>query len=295
MANNGTVLVVGATGNVGSVLIPGLRSAGVSVRALVRDEAKVQPLRAQGVDVVLGDLDQPDTLDEAFSGVEKVYLVTWNGPTGGGHGHNIIEAAKRTSRPHIVNQGGHGSPKSRIIKDHILLEQELKDSGLAYTNVQPTFFMQNLMMAGQTVASDGAIYLPMKQGRIGMIDVRDIAAAAQAVLRGSGHEGKSYVLTGPRSISVNDVAAALTEALGKPVHYFDVPPEAAKQFMVGMGVPEWIADGFSELFEEFAINWGDHVSPSVEQLTGRPAISIEQFARDFAGAFGGALAPAGAR
>lgn len=288
MVNQGTVLVVGATGNVGSLLIPGLRAAGVPVRALVRDASKAQALREQGVEVVLGDLDAPETLDAAFEGIGKVYLITWNGPTGGRHGHNIIEAAKRTSRPHIVKQGGHGSPRSRIIRDHIQLEAELQSSGLAYTNVQPTFFMQNLMMAGPTVASDGAIYLPMKQGRIGMIDVRDIAAAAQAVLTGSGHEAKSYVLTGPRSISVGDVADALTGVLGKPVHYFDVPLEAGQQFMVSLGFPEWIASGFTELFADFAGNWGDHVTPAVEQLTGRPAIAIEQFVRDFAGAFGGA-------
>ena len=287
MADAGSVLVVGATGNVGSILVPRLQSAGVSVRALVRDAAKSQALREQGVEVVVGDLDRPESLDAALDGVRKVYLITWNGPTGAAHGHNLIAAARRAGRPHIVKQGGYGSPRSRIIQHHIQMEDELRASGLAHTLLQPTFFMQNVMMGASTVAADGVIYMPFKDGRVGMIDARDVADAAAAVLLSDGHEGRTYVLTGPRSISLYHVAAALSGSLGKPVQYVDVPPEAGKQAMLGMGVPEWIADGFVELFADFSVNWGDRVSPDVEQLTGHPARSIEQFARDFAGVFGG--------
>lgn len=287
MAEKGTVLITGATGNVGSILAPLLRSAGVQVRALVRDEAKAQPLRALGVELAIGDLDDSSSLDGALDGVSQVYLVTWNGPTGATHGHNLIEAALRTGRPHIIKQGGYGSPKSRIIQQHILVNHELERSGLDYTFLEPTFFMQNLMMAGQSVVSDGAIYLPLKDGRVGMVDVRDIADVAAALLTTAGHAGKTYVLTGPQSISVSDVAAALSTTLDKPVRYVDVPLEAAKQAMMGMGVPEWVADGFSELFVEFSINWGDRVSPVYEDIMGRPGRSIAQFAHDFAPVFGG--------
>jgi uncharacterized protein YbjT (DUF2867 family) len=224
-----------------------------------------------------------------------VYLVTSNGPGGARHGHNVIQAAKRTTGPHIVRQGAYGSPKSRIVQHHMLVEEQLRASGLAYTMLRPTFFMQNVMMAAQTVASDGVIYMPLKDGRLGMIDARDIADAALAVLTGTGQEGKSYVLTGPRSISFDDVAAALSTAVGKPVKYVDVPLEAGKEAMMGMGLTEWTVDGYVELLAEFAANWGDRVSPSVQELTGRPGRSIEQFAQDFAAVFGPGLALAGAR
>ena len=294
MPNTNTVLVVGATGNVGSLLIPLLLEAGVQVRALVRDQAKAEPLRDQGVQVVFGDLDRPQTLDAAVDGADKVYVITWNGPTGATHGHNLITAAMRTGRPHVVKQGGYGSPRSRIIQHHWQMEYELRTSGLPYTLVRPTFFMQNTMMAAQTVAADGVIYMPFKDGRVGMVDVRDIAEAAATVLTSQGHEGQEYILTGPRSISFHDVAAALSAALYKPVQYVDVPLEAGKQAITALGMDEWTADGFVELFADFSTNWGDRVSPAMEQLTGHPGRSIEEFARDFAAVFGRTPVAAGA-
>ena len=293
MADTGVVLVAGATGNIGSGLVPALRAAGVSVRVLVRDESKAQPLRDQGAEVVLGDLDRPETLDMAVAGASKIVLLTWNGPTAAQQASNLIQAAKRAGRPRIVRISGFGSEKSRIIKHHVMVDEELRASGLPYTILRPTFFMQNVMMAAQTVATDGMVYMPFKNGKVGMIDVRDIVDVAVRVLTSDGHDGKSYILTGPQSVSFHDVAAALSTALGKKVQYVDVPLEAGKQAMMGLGMPEWIADGFVELLDEFARDWGDRVSPHVEKITGRPGRSIDQFARDFAPVFGGNLVAVG--
>jgi uncharacterized protein YbjT (DUF2867 family) len=142
MPTTSTVLAVGTTGNVGSMLIPMLCAAGVQVRALVRDETKAQPLRDQGVEMVFGDLDRPETLDAAVDGAAKIYLTTWNGPNGVTHGHNLITAAQRAGRPQIVKQGGYGSPRSRIIQHHWHMGYELRTSGLPYTLLVPTFFIQ---------------------------------------------------------------------------------------------------------------------------------------------------------
>jgi uncharacterized protein YbjT (DUF2867 family) len=147
--------------------------------------------------------------------------------------------------------------------------------------------MQNTMMAAQTIASDGMIYWDMKDGRLGMIDVRDIVDVALAVLTGSGHEGKSYILTGPEAISFHDVADTFSKVLGKDVAYVSVPGEASLESMVGMGFPEWIAEGYVELMEGFSEGFADSVTDSVAVLTGHPARSFEQFARDFAHVFGG--------
>ncbi len=143
--------------------------------------------------------------------------------------------------------------------------------------------------AAQTVASEGTVYMPFKEGKVGMIDTRDVADVAVKVLTEEGHEGKIYTLTGPASISFHDVAAALSKALGKQINYANVPVEAARQGMISMGLPEWRADALGEYTTAFSEGYGDFTTPDVENVTGHPARSYETFARDFAQVFGGAV------
>jgi uncharacterized protein YbjT (DUF2867 family) len=288
MANAGKVLVTGATGNTGSGLVSALRSAGVEVRAFVRDEAKARPLRDAGAEIVVGDLDRPETIATAVEGVDKIYLLTWNGPTQAQQVQNVVDAAKQAGNPHIVRHSMWGPARSRIVKQGEQAEETIKSSGLPWTMLKPTFFMQNTMMAAQTIASDGVIYWDVGDGEISMIDVRDIVDSATAVLTGSGHEGKSYILTGPEAISHQEVAATFSKVLGKEVNYVNVPHEAAFEAMVGMGVPAWIAGGYGELMEGFSEGFADRATENVAALTGRPPRSFAQFARDYAPAFGGA-------
>jgi uncharacterized protein YbjT (DUF2867 family) len=281
MTNTGKVLITGATGNTGSGLVPKLREAGVEVRAFVRDEAKAQALKDIGVEVVLGDLDRPETIEPAVEGVDKIYLLTWNGPTQEQQVENVLNAAKKAGNPHIVRHSMWGSEKSRIIQQGERAEAALKSSGLPWTLLKPTFFMQNTMMAAQTIKSDGVIYWDTGNGKLGMIDVRDIVDSAYAVLTGSGHDGKSYILTGPKAISMQDVANTFSKVLGRDINYVNVPHEASLQSMVSMGFPEWIARGYGELMEGFSQGFASQVTDNVETLTGHPARSFEQFARDY--------------
>ena len=279
------VLVTGATGNTGSLLVPALLRAGVDVRILVRDEAKAKPLKDLGAEVVLGDLDKPETILPAVKNVDKIYLLTWNGETQLQQAINVIDAAKKSGNPHIVRHSMWGSENSRIIKQGYKIEEILKESGLPWTILKPTFYMQNTMMAAQTISSDGVIYWDMKDGKLGMIDVRDIADAAFAVITGKDHEGKEYILTGPEAISFNDVAKIFSNVLDTEIKYVSVPGEAALQSMVGMGLPEWIAKGYVELSEGFSENFANSTTRNVEILTGHPSRSFEQFASDFARVF----------
>jgi len=279
------VLVTGATGNTGSLLVPALLRAGVDVRILVRDEAKAKSLKDLGAEVVLGDLDRPETILPAVKNVDKIYLLTWNGETQLQQAKNVIDAAKASGNPHIVRHSMWGPENSRIIKQGYKIEEMLKASGLPWTILKPTFYMQNTMMAAQTISSDGVIYWDMKDGKLGMIDVRDIADAAFAVITGKGHEGKEYILTGPEAISFGDLAKTFSDVLDNDVKYVNVPGEASLQAMVGMGVPEWIAKGYVELSEGFSENFANSTTRNVETLTGHPARSFEQFANDFAQLF----------
>jgi uncharacterized protein YbjT (DUF2867 family) len=280
------VLVTGATGNTGSLLVPALLRAGVDVRIFVRNEAKAKSFKDSGAEVITGDLDKPETILPAVKGVDKIYLLTWNGETQLQQAENVIKAAKQVGNPHIVRHSMWGSENSRIIKQGYQIDEMIKSTGMPWTILKPTFYMQNTMMAAQTISTDGVMYWAMKDGKLGMIDVRDIADAAFAVITGEGYEGKSYILTGPEAISFNGIAKIFSRVLDKDVKYINVPGEASIQAMVGMGVPEWIAKGYAELSEGFSENFANSTTQNVEILTGHPARSFEEFANDFAHVFG---------
>ncbi len=294
MTNSGTTLVLGPTGNVGSALAPRLTAMGENVRGLVRDDpsdaTKVQALKDAGVEVIYGDLNDLDTLHAAFEGVDKVFLLTAPGERGAAMAGNAIAAAKQSGNPHVVNLSVAKATldhPSRFGREHGEIDIELTESGLPYTFVRAIYFMQNTLAAAQTVASQGTIYMPMKGGKVGIIDARNVAEAAATVLTSDGHAGKSYLLTGPDSISVKDMADTLSKVLGKEVKYVDVPPEAAKEAILGMGMPEWIAAGIIETIGALSDGLGDYTTDDFEKLTGHRANSYETFARDFAQVFGG--------
>lgn len=288
MTANPLILVVGATGNTGSGLIPALLAAGARVRALVHSSAKADGLRRSGAEVVIADLSKPESLAAAVAGVDRIYMCLFNGPEQANHGRNLIAAARNAGRPHIVYHAASGSDRSRIIRHIAEVETELRASGLPWTIIRPTFYLQNMMMAIPTVSSQGAIYLPMKQGRMAMTDVRDIVEVAARLLLDGGHESQIYTLTTPEPFTIAEFAAALGAELGKPVSYVDVPSAAARESMVGMGMDPWIVDGYIELFEGFADNWGNKTSDDTQRILGRPARGYRQFVADFKDAFSGA-------
>ncbi len=284
-----TVFVTGATGNVGSGVVAGLLEKNVTVRALVHSEEKAQPLRDQGVEVFVGDFTNGDLLDQAIAGADKVFSLTPPNPDQVVQANAITAAALRASgRPHIVRLSVIKSSTlapTRISAQHGEIDKILKESGLPVTFLKPHFFMQNTMMGASSVGDHGALYHSMGGGKLGIIDVRDIVAVAVEVLTSDGHEGKGYTLTGPESISFDQLGSQLSTALGKDVNAVAVPVEAAKESMMGMGFPEWVVDAFCEYFTAYSSNYGDFFTDDVKNVTGTKARTYAEFAGDFVGAF----------
>ena len=226
-----TVLVTGATGNVGSIVVAGLLAKGVTVRALVHSEEKAQALTDQGVEVFVGDFTDDAVLDRAIAGVDRVFSLTPPNPDQVAQANAITAAAVRASnRPHVVRlsviKSSTAAP-TRISAQHGEIDNVLNDSGLPVTFLKPHFFMQNTMMGAESVGDHGALYHAMGEGKLGLIAVRDIAAVAVEVLTSDGHEGKGYTLTGPESVSFEQIVAQLSGVLGKDVNAVAVPAEAA--------------------------------------------------------------------
>lgn len=284
------ILVVGATGNIGSGLVPALTKRGAEVRGLAHSADSAGAVSEAGAEAVVGELTDPGSLNDAFHGVDVAFILTRGMDNQVEMAGNAIEAAKRAGVGRLVRLSAfipEPALDTTLGKQHDEVEKLVQGSGVPYTILRPTFFMQNILSATPTIASDGAMYWPFGDGRAGMIDVRDIVDVAAEVCTSDGHEGATYTLTGPASISMHDTAAALTKTLGKEVSYVDVPVAAAVESMVGMGFPQFMADSFGELFVNFAKGGGDRATGDVEKVSGHPARSIDDFARDFAGAFGG--------
>jgi uncharacterized protein YbjT (DUF2867 family) len=284
-----TILITGATGLVSSGIIAKLEGSGHRLLALVRNAEKVRAVRREGIEPRLGDLEKPWTLGPAFEGVDTVWMLSPPGPRAPEQASNALWAARQAGARHVVRLSafgaGYGQPtiNSRL---HALSDAELAASGMPFTILKPHFFAQNLFMAAQSVAQEGAMHLALGDSKLGIIDARDISDFAAHVLTTPGHEGRTYTLTGPASVSLHDVAAALSEALGKPVSYVPVPLEAARQSMSRMGMDEWTTNMLCDYFAAFSSNWGDVVTDDFQRVLGKPPRSIAQFARDFVGAFG---------
>ncbi|HEU4724186.1 MAG TPA: SDR family oxidoreductase [Candidatus Eisenbacteria bacterium] len=287
------ILVTGAAGTTGSEVVRLLAAKGVRVRALVRNPEKGKQFHGPGVEVVVADLDKPLTLDPALKGVDKVFLVSSPDPRVGVLHGNVIESAKRAGVKQIVRlsavQAAANSP-SQLLKWHGEVDERLSRSGLSYVILRPHFFMQNLLGMRATIQSEGKIYVPMKEGKISLIDARDIAATAAAILTSEGHSGRVYELTGPEALSFTKIAEKIGAAIGRPVQYVDVPPDAAREGFAAAGYPAWLADGLTEMFVHFSAGTSADLSGSVEKLTGKKPRAFDVFAKDFAGVFAGKVA-----
>lgn len=277
-----TILITGANGTISSALLALLASsADAKLRALVRDPAKAP--QTPGVEVVVGDLERPDTLFDAFSGVDTLWLLTAAGPQAPHASSNAVWAARNAGVSHIARLSAigaaHDAP-NRNGRLHALSDAELAASGVAYTVIRPSAFMQNLLGS----VSGGTLYHNWGQGRVGFIDARDIAAFASHLLtRPAQHAGKTYNLTGPASLSMTDVAAALTQEPATPITAQEIPDGAAVAAMTAAGMTEWVAEVVGrEYSAAYASGWGDYTTPDFTAVTGRPARTVADFARDHA-------------
>jgi uncharacterized protein YbjT (DUF2867 family) len=116
-------------------------------------------LKDAGAEIYVGDLDRGDTIDGALEGIEKVYLCTWNGPSASAQGKNIVEAIKRAgTKPFVVRHSAYGAPGSRLIQQINEVDKTLQESGVPWASLKPTIFMQNMMMASQSIQNGGQIY-----------------------------------------------------------------------------------------------------------------------------------------
>lgn len=281
------ILITGGTGTVGGEIVSQLAATGTPFRAMVRSPQKAAALKLTGVQIVPGDLEKPETLPAALHGIDQVLLLSSPSPNQVTLEGNMIAAAKAAGVRHIVKLSAMtadpNSP-SRFPRTHGQIEQSIRQSGLQWTFLRPTFFMQNLLGLAPMVKT-GTIFQPAGDSKAGFVDVADIAAVAVETLTEPGHEGKAYDITGPELLSYHEIARILSEVLHKPVKYQDIPPAAARQAMLGMGIPEYAVDGINELMDQMRTGAYAKLSDAVSQVGKKDPSRLSDFLRDNAETF----------
>lgn len=277
---NNTVLVTGATGNIGSLVIPELVKRDVSVRAYVRDTAKASPLSEQGVTLFEGDFSDQQALNRAAAGVDAILAITPANPKAVEQGEVILKAARNAGTPYYVRISAIGAAPDAPTANgrlHYQSDQALIASGLPFTILRPHFFMQNLFASVETIKSEGNLYWGMGDGKLGMIDIRDIADCCVSLLLHGGHEGKIYTPTGPASISFHDIAGIISKSLDKPLKYIPISREAVGTALREAKWDEWSIQLMMDYARAYAAGWGDFVNDDVETITDHPPRSFAQF------------------
>ncbi len=289
------ILVTGATGLNGKELVRQLSARGVAVRALVRNPARAEAIATlPHVEIVQGDMAQPETLAASLRGVDRAMLISSSDPTMLDVQSNFIDAAKQVGVKHVVKLSGimpELDSAFRFARMHGEIEKRLEASGMAFTHLRAGEFMPAYFRQIPNIIAKGAIFLPMEEARIASIHVGDIAELAARVLTGAGHEGKIYPLTGPQALTMAEVAEKLSAATGNTIRYVNVPPEAARQAQLAAGMPPFLADALFELFAERRNGKEAKVWPDAAALLGRRPTSFDEFARRNAAIFRGEAPP----
>ena len=281
------ILVTGSTGNVGTEVVKQLAAAGHKVRALVRDTKEATGKFPTNVDVVVGDLDNTESLVNAMKGVDKIYLLAPFSPGLVTQEQNAIEAMRRANVKRIVKHSVLGAQWEAIAlgKWHRASEKAIEASGLAWTHIRPSGFFPNALNWAGMIKNGGTVYYPTAQGKLGVVDPRDIAAVAVKALTESGHDKQAYDVTGSQALSTQEQVDLIGKAIGKQLTYVDVPDQAAKDSMLGQGMPAPLVDALIEFCGAIKSGQAAAVTDTVQRLTGKAPRTFEAWAKENAAAF----------
>jgi len=290
-----TVAVTGATGGLGSRVANRLAALGVPLRLVVRDPSKVPAdlerlIKGKEADVlgpatvVAGSYSDSDSMRTAFAGADSVFLVSGREAADRLQQHyNAVDAAVEAGVRRLVYTsyvGAAADATFTLARDHYLTEEHIKESGLAYTLLRDSLYLDFLP---SMVWPDQAIRGPGGDGRVACVSRDDVADVAVAVLAatgradGAGHDGATYDLTGPNALSLAQIAAEMARHSGRQITYQAETVEQARASRAVYGAPDWIMDGWVTMYTAIAAGELDVVTTDVERVTGRPAQSLDDY------------------
>lgn len=271
------ILVTAATGTVGRHVVHHLLGGGAEVRALTRRPERAG-LPAQ-VEVVGGDLEQPDTLEGIFHDVDQLYLVV------SGETEEVVNLARKAQVRRIVvlstaTAAFDGDPIGGF---HRAAETVVESSGLAWTHIRPGMFAANLLDWADAIRAEGVVRAPYGAARQAPVHEVDVAEVAATALLSDGHDARIHTLSGPESLTKFEQVAAISKAVDRPIRFEELSPEQWRA-SVQDAMPSYVTDWLLGLWAK-AVDNPEPVLPTVQEVLGRPARTLVEWASDHAADF----------
>jgi uncharacterized protein YbjT (DUF2867 family) len=274
------ILVLGATGNIGQAVLKKLQNKEVEVFASVQSEKDFDKVSQFGATPIVVNFTNQENLNDALAGKDRVFLVTPLMQNPDAVTQMVINAAKQNGVKHLVRSTASGANSNgpiQMARWAGASEDLVKDSGLNYTILRPTSFLQNVVnYHSHTIKQYDGFYLPVGDAKTALVDINDLGEVAAMALTSDEHFGKTYELTG-LSYTYGQIADILSQKLGKQVSYIDVPEEKAKESMLTSQMPEWMVNAMMELNYITKQGWTETYSDDYKNLTGKEYTSAETF------------------
>ncbi len=278
-----SVLVTGATGNVGSEVIVQLVKRGIPVKAAVRPTGS--GTAPEGAVPVAFDFERPETFLSALDGVDRVFLMRPPQMSDASAMRPFVEAMSEAGIEHVVFMSVQGAGSNPFVPHHGI-ESLLKKSGLSWTFLRPSFFMQNLSTTHcADIRDHDEICVPAGKGRTNFIDATDIAEAAAVCLTSRGHERKAYEITGSEALTYEQVASTLSAACGRTISYSRPSAKQFKERMRAAGHPDEFISVMASIYALAKFGMAAGTTDEFERLVGRKPITFAEWAASNADCF----------
>lgn len=267
------IFVAGASGNMGKALVDLYASDGTAFVAGVHGENM--------------DFADQDSMAALLEGCDKMFLEV---PLAEGmtrFGHLAVEAAKNAGIQYIVQASRYAASSDahwRLGRDCGMIDQFVEDSGIPFTVLRPNTLMQTYTTELREMVRSGVIAMPEEDAAVSYLDARDVAEVVAGLLRDAGdHENKMYALTGPEGLTQGDVAEKIAGATGREVSYTPISEENYLERLDKQGDSEWLSTMKVSLTRVVKLGMAGNVTKAVEFLSGKPARTFDEFAKDHAG------------
>jgi uncharacterized protein YbjT (DUF2867 family) len=278
------ILVTGAGGTNGREIVKRLSQMGAPVRAMLHKPPEGAQNGLPGVEFVIADFNDATTIRQALQGIDRAFLVTNSSERVESQQLGFVDAARAAGVRQIVYlsqlHADRNSPV-RFLRYHAVVEDAIRASGITFAHLRPNLYMQALLGFRPSIISDGRFFAPVGDARVSIVDVRDIAAVAVAALTESGHEGKTYNITGPEAVTHTEIGAQLSEALGKHITFVDIAETTMREGLLRFGFPAWQADGLVEDYGHYRRGEAACISTGVDDVTGVAPRTFREFAADY--------------